>query len=544
NGPVAIEKQDKRSWRIAACKGELVVRYTVYAYDLSVRGAYLDQTRRFFNGTSVCLGVEGQLDQPVSIDILPHDGKDYRDWRVATALRSIKAKAYGFGSYEAASYDELIDHPVELGDFTLIQFKACGVPHDFVLAGRLPKVDSKRLARDVKAICEHQIKMFGEPAPFDRYVFMTFVSGDGYGGLEHRASTALMAARDSLPQPGETAMKSSYRQYLGLISHEYFHSWNVKRIKPAAYAPYPADGEAYSRLLWAFEGLTSYYDDLTLVRAGLIDADSYLELLSQTATSVLRNPGHTVQSLADSSFDTWIKYYRQDENSPNSLVSYYTKGALVGLCLDLHIRQKTAGKKSLDDVMVALWERFGRDFYNGKPQGVPEREWEAVAEKATGLKLKPLFDSWLRSTEPLPLAEMLAIAGIRSQARTQLNAADKGGWVETPKGSSVWLGTRTAAEAGFVKVTHVLSDSPALKAGLAAGDLIVAVDGLKASQSNIDAATALAKPGDKLELLAFRRDELMRFKLKLEAAPPTTVGYKKDDSDTAKLAIRKAWLGA
>ncbi|PHV11174.1 M61 family metallopeptidase [Chitinimonas sp. BJB300] len=541
---IAIEKTDKNHWRLSPAQGAVTVRYTVYGYDLSVRTAYLDQTRAFFNGSSVFLAVDGQQDQPVEVDIVAPSGKAYREWRVATSLPPHKAKPYAFGSYRAGNYDELIDHPVEIGDFALIQFKACGVPHDIVLAGRLPKIDSKRLARDTKKICEHQIRMFGEPAPFERYVFMTFVSGEGYGGLEHRASTALMCARDDLPKEGETSLKHGYRQYLGLISHEYFHSWNVKRIKPAAYAPYPAGCEAYSRLLWAFEGLTSYYDDLTLVRAGLIDADSYLELLSQTITGVMRTPGREVQTLAESSFDTWVKYYRQDENSPNSGISYYTKGALAGLCLDLHIRHETLGKRSLDDVMLALWQRYGRDFYAGKAVGVPENAWEAIASEVTGLDLKPLFDRFLRSTEALPLADMLATVGIQWQARTQVGPGDKGGWLDKGKPAGVWLGARTSSDGALVKLTHVFNDGPAQHTGLSAGDVLVAISGLKATPANLEAALAAAKPGDKLDVLAFRRDELMQFKLKLEAAPTDSIGLKRDDADTIKVAARHAWLNA
>ncbi|MGQ5525127.1 M61 family metallopeptidase [Chitinimonas sp. PSY-7] len=543
-GEIAIEKTDKNHWQLAPAQGAVTVRYTVYGYDLSVRTAYLDQTRAFFNGSSVFLAVDGQQDQPVEVDIVAPSGKAYREWRVATSLPAHKAKPYAFGSYRASNYDELIDHPVEIGDFTLIQFKACGVPHDFVLSGRLPKLDSKRLARDTKKICEHQIRMFGEPAPFDRYVFMTFVSGEGYGGLEHRASTALMCAREDLPKDGETSMKNGYRQYLGLISHEYFHSWNVKRIKPAAYAPYPADGEAYSRLLWAFEGLTSYYDDLTLVRTGVIDADSYLELLSQTITGVMRTPGREVQTLAESSFDTWIKYYRQDENSLNSGVSYYTKGALAGLCLDLHIRKETQGKRSLDDVMLALWQRYGRDFYAGKPVGVPEDAWETVAEEVTGVDLKPLFDRFLRSTETLPLAEMLASVGIQWQARSPVGNGDKGGWLDKIKPTGVWLGARTGSDGALVKLTHVFTDGPAQHAGLSAGDVLVAINGLKATAANLETALATAKPGDKFDVLAFRRDELMQFKLKLDAAPTDSVGLKRDETDAVKVAARRAWLNA
>ncbi|MFC4158821.1 M61 family metallopeptidase [Chitinimonas lacunae] len=541
--PVALEKLDKHTWRAAPVKGELTLRYTVYAYDLSVRHAYLDTQRGFFNGTSVFLAVEGQTSLPCEVEIEAPAGKEYRDWRVATSLPAAGAKPYGFGTYRAGDYDELIDHPVELGDFTLIQFKAHGVPHDFVLSGRFKRLDSKRLARDVKKICEYQIDLFGQPAPFSRYVFMTMVTGDGYGGLEHRASTALMASRDDLPRDGETVMKSGYRQYLGLISHEYFHSWNVKRIKPQAYAPYRTDQENYTRLLWAFEGLTSYYDDLTLVRSGVIDVESYLELLSHTITGVLRTPGRAVQTLEESSFDTWIKYYRPDENSLNSGISYYTKGALAGLVLDLHIRRETAGRKSLDDVMVALWQRYGREFYEGRPEGVPEDGWEKMALEVTGLKLKPLFDRLLRSTEELPLQEMLATVGIEWQQRSQVGNADKGGWLDKSKEGTPWLGARTTVEQGLVKLTHVFTDGPAQKAGLSAGDLIVAFDGLRAG-GNLDTLLNQCRAGDKVDIHAFRRDELFKTKLVLEAMPVQTVGLKRSDDDPKLVEARRAWLGA
>ncbi|MBY0445394.1 MAG: peptidase M61, partial [Burkholderiales bacterium] len=353
----------------AVVNAPLEIHYSVYAWDLSVRGAYLDQTRGFFNGTSVFLAVQGQENALCNVEIIAPEGKQYKNWKVATTLATHHTKQGQFGAYQAANYDELIDHPVEMGEFSQISFKACGIPHDIVIAGR-HNADLKRLKKDLKQICEYQIKLFGEPAPFDRYVFMTMAVGDGYGGLEHRSSTALMCNRDDLPLAHETQIKTGYRQFLGLCSHEYFHSWNVKRIKPAAYAPYDLKQENYTRLLWAFEGITSYYDDLTLVRTGLISQQEYLDLLAQTISGVERGNGRTKQSLADSSFDTWVKFYRQDENSPNSLVSYYTKGALVALCLDLLIRQQTAGQKSLDDVMRLLYYKY----YLQKQRGFTEAE--------------------------------------------------------------------------------------------------------------------------------------------------------------------------
>ncbi|MGH8809345.1 MAG: M61 family metallopeptidase, partial [Noviherbaspirillum sp.] len=350
---VPLKKLDKHTWQAAPCDGRIVLRYEVYAWDLSVRAAHLDPTHGFFNGTSMFLSVHGQESFPHVVDIRRPDGAAYKAWRVATSLPELDAKRYGFGTYVAADYDELIDHPVEMGTFELASFKAHGVPHDVVITGHVPNLDMARLTADLKKVCETQIALF-EPrskrAPMNRYVFMTLALGDGYGGLEHRASTALICSRADLPAKGQKEMSDGYRTYLGLCSHEYFHTWNVKRIKPAVFAPYDLRAEGYTSLLWLFEGFTSYYDDLMLVRSGVIDEAEYLKLIAKTVNGVLRGSGRTKQSIADSSFDAWTKYYRQDENSPNAIVSYYTKGSLVGLALDLTIRAETKGRKSLDDV--------------------------------------------------------------------------------------------------------------------------------------------------------------------------------------------------
>ncbi|HSY28304.1 MAG TPA: peptidase M61, partial [Burkholderiaceae bacterium] len=339
------------------------------------------------------------------------EGEIYQDWRVATALPELKARRYGFGTYVAANYDELIDHPVEMGAFELGSFKAHGVQHDVVFTGRVPNLDMARLTSDLKKICEAQITFF-EPkskrAPMKRYVFMTMAVGDGYGGLEHRASTALICARADLPVKGQKAMSDGYRTFLGLCSHEYFHTWNVKRIKPANFAPYDLRSETYTPLLWVFEGFTSYYDDLMLVRSGVIDQAAYFKLIGKTVNAVMRGSGRHKQSIAESSFDAWTKYYRQDENAPNAIVSYYTKGSLVALALDLTIRAETKGKKSLDDVMRALWNGYGRDFYSADGgKGVSESELEALIDSITGLKLKRTLDRWVRGTVDLPLATLL-----------------------------------------------------------------------------------------------------------------------------------------
>jgi predicted metalloprotease with PDZ domain len=250
----------------------------------------------------------------------------------------------------------------------------------------------------------------------DRYVFLTMAVGDGYGGLEHRASTALICARADLPTtaaPKTAEPSEGYLKFLGLCSHEYFHTWNVKRIKPAVFAPYDLQVENYTPLLWLFEGFTSYYDDLMLVRSGIISEATYFKLLGKTVGSVLRGSGRTKQSVADSSFDAWSKYYRQDENAPNAIISYYTKGSLVGLAFDLTIRAKTGGARSLDDVMLALWERYGRDFYAGGARGVTEQEVEALFDEVSGLRLKSIFERYVRGTDDIPLAKLYAPFGVK-----------------------------------------------------------------------------------------------------------------------------------
>lgn len=536
-----IVKLDKNTWQVAPSGGPVTVTMEVYAWDLSVRGAHLDTTHAFFNGPSVFLKAEGREGDPCEVEILPPKGARYRNWRVATAMRRREAKAYAFGTYCADNYDELIDHPVEIGSFTLATFRACGVPHDIVLTGR-HRADMDRLCRDLKRLCETQIRFFGEPAPMERYVFLVTAVGDGYGGLEHRASTALLCSRDGLPQRGAEDVTDGYRSFLGLCSHEYFHTWNVKRIRPAAFMPYDLDRENYTTLLWAFEGITSYYDDLFLARAGLISRDAYLETLGRSITAVLRGSGRKKQTVAESSFDAWIKYYRQDENAPNSGVSYYVKGSLVALCLDLLIRRETGGRKSLDHLMRALWKQHGL-----KGIGVAEDGVEKLAEAVTGLKLGRFFDQALRSTAELPLEKFLADVGVEMTLRRAESAADRGGRraakPEKALAQRVDLGMRTADNGAEVRITQVLDGGAAQKAGLAAGDTIVALDGLRITPKNLESRLGQYRPGETVRAHAFRRDELHVIELTV-AAPPMDTCVLTVNGDSAAARARRRWLGA
>jgi predicted metalloprotease with PDZ domain len=534
---VGLEKLDKHTWQAARVPvgRALTVEYEVYAWDLSVRAAHLDPTHGFFNGTSVFLAVEGQTDRACEVDIRRPEGKAYADWKVATTLPVAKgakgaAKAFCFGLYRAADYDELVDHPVEMGTFTHATFKAGGVKHEVVLTGR-HDCDTDRLCADLKKICAWQIELFGKPAPVERYLFMTMVVGDGYGGLEHRASTALLASRKDLPWPGMKGLPDGYKTYLGLCSHEYFHTWNVKRIKPAAFVPYDLAQENYTRLLWLFEGFTSYYDDLALVRSGVIDVEDYLALLSKTVSNVVRGAGRLKQSVAESSFDAWTKYYRQDENAPNAIVSYYAKGALVALALDLQLRAASKGRCSLDDVMRALWQRHGQTGVGVEEEGIFELVAEVAAEAdgSDGRKLAQWLRRTVEGTGDLPLSRMLPGFAVDYRAEPESDAPS--------------LGVKMAA-GGELRLASVFDGGAAQKAGMSAGDVLIALDGLRLGNASLDDMLARRKPGDKVRLHAFRRDELMRFEVELAAARLSSVRLsRRRHAPKAAVALRKGWLG-
>lgn len=526
---LAVTKSDKHTWHLpAGVVGPVTLSYTVYAWDLSVRTAHLDQTHGFFNGTSVFLCAHGHEAAPQWVDIRPPKGLEDAGWRVATSLPEAvgergAAERYGFGLYRAEDYAALIDHPVEMGSFTLAEFDACGVPHAVAITGR-HDCDPIRLAEDLKPVCEAQIRLFGEPAPMDRYVFLVMAVGDGYGGLEHRASTALLCSRGDLPWAGMETPSEAYRQFLGLCSHEYFHTWNIKRIKPAAFVPYDLTRENYTRLLWAFEGFTSYYDDLMLVRTGRIAEKDYLTLLGKTVSQVHKGSGRKKQSVAESSFEAWTKYYRQDENSPNAIVSYYTKGALVALLLDLRLRAGSKGSRSLDDLMRALWLRHGQTGV-----GVGEDGIFALTAEIGGVEMGEWLRELAEGTDDLPLHAWLGRFGIA------LN------WEAASEAPG--FGVRTGAEGDLLKLANVYDGGSAQAAGLSAGDVLVALDGLKVTAGNFDKLLARRVAGDRVQVHAFRRDELMCFDVELLAAPKDTAKLTlAEDASAPAVALREGWL--
>ncbi len=519
----AVTQIDKHRWRVDCQPGKpLELRYAVHAHDDSVRTAWLDSTRAFFNGTSLCLRVEGQNAQPCSVDInAPELIACSADWHCATALIPQKINAQGFGRYQARDYDHLVDCPVEMGPFWSARFTACGVPHRVVVAGAPASFDGQRLVQDMRRICETTIRFWhGEgPAPFDNYLFLLNVVNEGFGGLEHRDSTALICGRRDLPRQGEAKLTEGYTTLLGLVCHEYFHAWNVKRLRPAELTQYDYTQENYTRMLWFFEGFTSYYDDLLLRRAGLIDHASYLRLLTKAVQQVLQTPGRAVQTVAQASFDAWIRYYRPDAHTPNSTVSYYTKGALVALCLDLCLRRE--GRTTLDEVLRTLWQRSA-----GGP--MDEALLREVLQALGGRSFDAELDAWVHSTAELPLAELLQAHGIALQS-------------DTPQPAQR-LGLRVA-EGNAVLIKTVLRGGLAEQAGMAPGDewLGIEVQGQGWRITHLDDLALYAGKAPQVTALVARDRRLLRLPLALQRpARSKRKASAPEPPDTVTLAVTDA----
>jgi predicted metalloprotease with PDZ domain len=536
---VALNKLDKTRWRAAPTDRALTLVLEIYAHDESVRGSHLDLTHAFFNGTCVFPVAVGLEDLACELAILAPEKPIGKRWRVATSMNSKEAEAYGFGTYCADDYAELIDHPVEIGELSIGEFEVQGIPHAIAIRGNT-RADMRRLCHDLQQICEHHMAFLGAPKDLDRYLFLLNAPGTGYGGLEHRWSSALICGRDNLPARGDEDVSDEYRTFLGLVSHEYFHLWNVKRMKPEAFTPYDLSRETHTNLLWVFEGVTSYYDDLGLVRSGLISTESYLELLGQTMTRVTRSGGRRRQSIADSSFDAWTKFYKQDANATNAIISYYAKGALVALALDLKLRSETGGKFSLDDVMKAAWARWGESG-----EGMPEDGFETICREVSGLDLEDFFSATVRGTGELPLETLLKTHGIEYYLRRSEGGKDAGGKPKSDnKLPAVWLGAVLGNRGSTPVFRAIHNGGPAELAGIAPGDELVALDGLRISLAGCEARTRRYHPGDKSDVTVFRGDELMTLQLKWAEAPADTCYLLLDaEADEEVVSRRTGWLG-
>ena len=504
-----IQKFEKNKWRLFNTDHELItVEYDVYAYDLSVRGAYVDQNRLYVNPACACLGLEGQENKEIELEIFLPD--ELKHFQLATGMQS-KSLVKGRFTLKAKNYAELIDAPFELAEQTRFSFEANGIPHEFVVSGK-HAMNAARMQQDIEKICSTEISMFGS-APFADYTFMTMATGNSYGGLEHPNSTSLISPRDDLPKANEPEEPSKdYQRFLGLCSHEYFHSWLVKFIRPENFVNYDLNREGYTSLLWIFEGFTSYYDDLILLRSGVINQESYISLLKAQIDRYLQNPGRAIQSVSESSFDAWVKFYRQDENSNNAGTSYYNKGCLVALCLDLGLRLRGS---SLDALMRRLYENAQKGVQ------VHERTIFELCKELTGDDWSEQINHLINTTDELPLDQLLPEFGIGYNLKNDKSLPFGLKLVDKPEG---------------VLVQSARRDSTAVVAGLSANDVIIAVDGLKATMKLME---SYAKQEGVYTMHAFRRDELMSFDVQAGGSELTEVELKIEDQTKAE-----KWLKA
>ena len=508
---LAARKVDKATWRVDARGATSVVaRYRVYANDLTVRSAHLDDSHGFFNGACVFLYHPPLKAAPARITVAPPE-----HWRVTVALPESPENTFA-----ARNYDEIVDSPFEVGTHELHPFDAQGKRHRLAIWGEAT-FSREQLVADMKLIIDAAANIFGDGVPYDEYAFLLMLAPNQYGGLEHSKSCALLAS------PFTFHPRKKYEELLELVSHEYFHLWNVKRIHPEALGPFDYQREAYTRCLWVMEGITSYYDRHILVRAGLQKPDKYLDKLAEEVGKIAAIPGRKRQSLEESSYDAWIKLYRPDENAVNSTISYYLKGGAVALLLDLEMRSRTAGGKSLDDLMRLLWQRFGQ-----RNVGFPDDSVQALAEEASGLDLEAFFERHVRGRDELELERLLATVGLTISAESDGD------------GNEPWLGVNTRDDGGLV-LAAVLDDGPAQAAGLSAGDELIALDGFRIDSSSLKDRLAAKKPGDRVRCDIFRRDQLRTIEVTLGEKPADR--YKiapVANPAAAQRALYEQWMGA
>jgi len=524
------EKINKNSWRVATNGStEWRATYRVYANELSVRTSELNTEHAFLNNATVLMYPDGLLNSASTVHVLAPE-----PWKIATGLPPVPGVK---NTFRAENFDILYDSPIEASSFKTISFEVKGVPHRIVIDGE-GNYDPDRMRSDVQKIVETEVELMGGEVPYKDYTFILHLRSTGGGGLEHLNSTALGFPRfgfktergQGSTSAGPAAQSQrTYRGFLSLVSHEFFHLWNVKRIRPDALGPFDYTKENYTKLLWVAEGITDYYAGLALRRAGLISERDFLSDTAGALQDLQETPGRLVMSAEESSFDTWIKYYRQDENSINSQVSYYDKGAIIGLLLDLEIRKRSRGSKSLDDVMRTLYSEFYKKGRNYTPA-----DFQRISESMAGSSLEDFFAKYVRGTAELDYDSALAAAGLRLETGSSAKA--------TPK---AYLGADLAQEGERLMVKRVYAGSPAYEQGLNTGDQIIAVNNMRASREFFDARLAEKRPGDLLTLTIFRADDLSMLPIKLGGKVSLPFRIVPLDNPTAEQKrIYESWLAA
>lgn len=504
------EKIDKNTWRVYSKRAAAVrVKYKVYAYELTVRTSYLDASHGYVNGTSMFMYPEGYEKQAGTLTVVPH--KSFG--KVATGLKETSKFTYTF-----PNYDILADSPLEIGNHEVYTFEVNGVPHEVAMYGD-GNYEPQRLMADMKLVAEECVKIMGE-LPVDRYVFIVHNLQRGGGGLEHLNSTTLQTSRFNY------GTENGYTGFLSLVAHEYFHLWNVKRLRPAPLGPFNYNQENYTTLLWVSEGITSYYDDLITRRAGVMSEQRYLDVIAGSISSVENAPGNKVQTIAESSFDAWIKYYRQNENSPNAEVSYYTKGGVLGQLLNLEIMKSTNGEKSLDDVFRNMYERY----YKQLNRGFTEKEFQTALEQVAGKKMDAFFADYVHGTKTPDYNSYFNAAGLQLVNLNQ--GAQTGSW-----------GATTVFNDGRLTITGVTRGSSAYEAGLNVKDEIIAINGYRLG-NDIERYVGGLQPGDEVEVLIARDGLLQLIPVKVLQDNRARYKFERVKNPTAQQTkIYNKWLG-
>lgn len=471
------KKVDKQTWCIETQGKACTVAYQVYAFDLSVRSAYLNDEYGFINGTSAFLGVKGYETRPCEVIIkMPEDAPT---WQLETTLPKSEEQATDF-VFTAENYDELIDHPIFMGECISHSFYVDGVEFVLLFSGSF-NVDCERLSKDLTPICQHHFDLFEGTPPIKRYVFMTLVADKGYGGLEHRSSTALMFPRFDLPLIGDNSqLTEGYVNFLSLCCHELFHTWHVKRIKPSVMVTPNLEKETYTDQLWIYEGFTSYYDDLAVARAGAIPAERYCQILAQHLTRLKQNTGRFKQSISESSFDAWTRFYQQDASAVNNIVSYYNKGGIVAMGLDLYLRQQSNNQVTLDSVMRVLWDEYGKE-----ETGTPDTVIADICRTQFNLNIDDYLQAYVYGTQDVPLTEWVGDIGLSISKRSAVNNSDKGGKPSSTISAVRQLGAVTKNAEFGVHILQVREHLAADQAGLQVNDRIIGVDGWQVDEEKL-----------------------------------------------------------
>lgn len=494
----------KNHWQIETTATEITIRYRIFAHELSVRTNHLDATHGYFNGAALFFRIPEFDKQPINVTITP----PHLDWHVTTPLPAVAGQA---NTFVATDFDTLVDSPFEIGEQQVYQFDALGKAHELAIWGGKSNIEPEKVIADIQKIIDVEAEMFGG-LPYDRYIFLLHLSAQGNGGLEHKYSCSL-----NYPRFGFRA-KDKYERFMQLVAHEFFHLWNVKRIRPKALEVFDYDNENYTPSLWFSEGTTSYYDLVIPLRAGIYDAKTFLQNLGKEITRYLTTPGRLVQPVSESSLDAWIKLYRPDANSGNSQISYYLKGEMVSLLLDLLIRGESKNQRSLNDVMLKMWQQFGQEEIGFTPQQLQE-----VIESVAGIKLADFFAKYVDGVEELPFNEYLEPFGLQLGADFEDETVPH-------------LGIKTNAENGREIVKFVEIGTPAQIAGIDVGDEILAIDGIRVNPGQLSDRIKDYKPHDAIQVTVFHQEYLRNYTLTLNPPRPNRYQVKpvKNPTDLQK----------